>query len=165
MEKNKEIFRKLIELEKKLPKFPDGRINYSKSDECLVLTVFITYNKKILLLKRSRNVGTYKNKWNTVTGYIDEKKPIFDKIIEELEEEIDINKKNIVYYTLFESFEFIDKKINKKWIVYPSIVELKKKPKIKLDWEHSEYKWINPRDILKYDIVPNLDLSLKKVFA
>jgi 8-oxo-dGTP pyrophosphatase MutT (NUDIX family) len=163
-EKNVEIYKKLKVLEKKLPKFPDGRINYSKSKECLVLTVFIAYKEKILLLKRSRNVGTYKNKWNTVTGYIDEKKPIIDKIIEELEEEISINKENILSYNIFESFEFEDKKINKKWIIYPSIIELKEKPKIKLDWEHSEYKWIHPRDLLKYDTVPNLDLSLNKIF-
>jgi len=143
-----EILKKFKEFEKKLPKFSDGRINYSKSNKCLVLTVFIIYNNKILLLKRSEKVGTYKNKWNTVTGYLDEKKPIYDKILDEI---------------LYESFEFEDKKINKKWIIYPSKIELKNKPKIKLDWEHSKYKWIYPKDLLKYNIVPKLDLSLNKV--
>ena len=161
--KDIEMLKILKKFEKILPKFPDGRIDYSKSNKCIVLTVFITYNNKILLLKRSRKVGTYKNKWNTVTGYIDEKKPIFNKILEELEEELDITKKDILSYNIFESFEFEDKKINKKWIIYPSIVKLKNNPKIKLDWEHSEYKWIHPKDLLKYDIVPKLDLSLTKV--
>ena len=159
----KKIIDKLEELEKKLPKFSDGRINYTKSYICIVLTIFITFKSKILLLKRSNKVGTYKNKWNTVTGYIDEKKPIINKIIEELNEELNITKKNISSYKIFKPFEFEDKNINKKWIIYPSIVKLKDNPIIKLDWEHSEYKWINPKDITKYDIVPKLDLSLKKI--
>lgn len=162
-EQEKKIFKIIEELEKKLPKFSDGRINYTRSYKCLVLTIFITFKNKILLLKRSNKVGIYKNKWNTVTGYIDEKKPIYNKMIEELEEEINISKKNIVSYKIFQPFEFEDKKFNKKWIIYPSIVKLKDDPIIKLDWEHSEYKWINPRDIIKYDIVPKLDLSLNKV--
>ncbi|MFE3845697.1 NUDIX domain-containing protein [Thermoplasmatota archaeon] len=158
-----EILIKLKEFGKKLPKFSDGRINYTKSNKCLVLTVFIVFNNKILLLKRSEKVSTYKNKWNTVTGYIDEKKPIYNKILDEIKEELGITKKDILSYNLYESFEFEDKKINKKWIIYPSKIELKNNPKIKLDWEHSEYKWIYPKDLFKYDIVPKLDLSLNKV--
>lgn len=159
----KEINEKLRELEKKLPKLPDGRIDYTKSETCLVLTVFIIYNDKMLLLKRSEKVGTYKNKWNTVTGYIDEKKPIYLKILDEIKEELGITKNNILSYNLYESFEFKDKTINKKWIIYPSKIELINNPKIKLDWEHSEFRWINSKDLLKYDIVPKLDLSLNKV--
>jgi 8-oxo-dGTP pyrophosphatase MutT (NUDIX family) len=150
-------------LEKKLPKFSDGRIDYSKSKECLVITVFIIYNKKILLLKRSGKVSTYRYKWNTVTGYIDENKTIFQKILEEIEEEIGLTQKNISSYKIYDSIEFTDKNIDKKWIIYPSIIELKNNPKIILDWEHSEYKWIFPKDILNYDIVPKLDLSLNIV--
>ena len=32
----------------KLPKFPDGRIDYSNSDIALVITVFVKYKDKIL---------------------------------------------------------------------------------------------------------------------
>jgi 8-oxo-dGTP pyrophosphatase MutT (NUDIX family) len=158
---DKKIFEKLEEIEKYLPKFKDGRINYTKSKTCLVLTIFIEYNKKILLLKRSDKVGTYRNKWNAITGYIDEKKPLIEKIYEEIEEELGIAKKNILSYKIGKSFEFEDKKINKKWIVYPAKIKLKILPKIKLDWEHIAYKWINPNDLINYDIVPELDLSLK----
>jgi hypothetical protein len=158
-----EILKKFKELEKKLPKFSDGRIDYSKSKECLVITVFISYKNKILLLKRSGKVSTYKYKWNTVTGYIDENITIYQKILEEIGEELSLTKKNISSYKIYNSFEFTDEKINKKWIIYPSKIELKNNPKIILDWEHSEYKWILPKDILNYDIVPKLDLSLNKI--
>jgi 8-oxo-dGTP pyrophosphatase MutT (NUDIX family) len=162
-ENNNKINEKIKELGEKLPKFPDGRINYTNSNICLVLTIFIICHDKILLLKRSDKVGTYKNKWNTITGYIDENKPLKDKINEEIEEEIGINKKNILSYEIGKSFEFDDKKLNKKWIVTPAKVKLKKFPIIKLNWEHTEYKWIFPSDLIKYNIVPKLDFSLKYI--
>ena len=158
----KKILDKVKDFGKKLPKFPDGRIDFTHSEKSLVLTVFIKYKDKILLLKRSNKVGTYKGKWNTVTGYIDEPKPLIEKIIEEISDELGITEANILSYSFGEPFEFEDTKIKKTWIVHPAKVELKKNPDIKLDWEHSKYKWIKPEELKKFNIVPNLDLSLKR---
>jgi len=69
------IFKLLKEFSKKLPKFEDGRINYSCSDEAPVITIFVRYKDKILLLKRSDKVAAYKGKWNTIAGYLDEIRP------------------------------------------------------------------------------------------
>ena len=104
--KEQEIIDKVKDFAKKLPKFPDGRIDYTHSETSLVLTVFIKYKDKILLLKRSDKVGTYKGKWNTVTGYIDEPKPLIKKIIEEINEELGITEDNILSYSIGEPFEF-----------------------------------------------------------
>ena len=156
------ITRMINEFAKKLPKFPDGRIDYTHSDTSLVLTVFIKYKDKILILKRSNKVGTYQGKWNTVTGYLDEPKPLIEKIMDEMQEETGIKKNNILSHSLGEPFKFTDPKARKTWIVHPAKVELKNNPDIKLDWEHTEYKWIKPEELKKFDTVPRLDLSLKK---
>jgi len=79
------ILERVKEFAKKLPKFPDGRIDYTNSDTSLVLTVFIKYKDKILILKRSNKVGTYQGKWNTVTGYLDEPKPLIEKSKEDMD--------------------------------------------------------------------------------
>lgn len=147
---------------KRLPKFSDGRIDYSKSDIAPVVTVFIRYNDKVLLLKRSDRVGTYPGKWNTVTGYLDEVKTIREKVWDEIEEEIGISDEDILSYDFGESYKFKDSSANKTWIVHPVLVDLKDKPVIKLDWEHTEYKWIRPDQIKKFDVVPRLDESLKR---
>ena len=47
-------------------------------------------------------------------------------------------------------------KLNKTWIIYPIVVELIARPKIQLDWEHSEYKWIKPEELKHYEVVPSL---------
>jgi isopentenyldiphosphate isomerase len=130
-----EILKIIKEFSEKLPHFPDGRINYSNSDIAPVVTCFLKDKDKILLLKRSDKVRTYKGKWNTVAGYLDEPKTIREKALEK----------------------------HKTWITCPVLIELKNKPEIKLDWEHTEYKWINPEELISFDIVPKLDKSLRRV--
>ena len=146
---------------KKLPRFPDGSIDYSSSNIAPVTTVFIKYDGRILLLKRSDKVSTYHGKWNSVSGYLDEIVSIREKILEELREEVGIAEKNIKSLILGKDYEFTHNK--KTWNVYPALAELKNKPTIELDWEHTEYKWIKPGELKNFDTVPELDKGLKNV--
>jgi len=161
---NKQEKKALIVVEefaKKLPKFPDGRINYSSSNIAPVTTVFIKYKSRILLLKRSYKVSTYRGKWNSVSGYLDEIVPIREKILEELREEVGIDEDKILSIYVGKDYEFTHNK--KTWNVYPALANLKNKPTIKLDWEHTEYKWIKPEELKNFDTVPELDRGLKIV--
>ncbi len=153
----------LREFAEKLPRFPDGRIDYSNSDKAPVLTCFVRFEDKILLLKRSDRVRTHKGKWNTVAGYVDEPKPIREKALEELHEELGISEQNILQCKMGSPYEFFDPDEQKTWLVHPLLVELKQRPDIKLDWEHTEFKWISPNKLTTYDTVPKLDESLKRV--
>jgi isopentenyldiphosphate isomerase len=157
------IFKQIKELSTKLPKFQDGRINYSNSEIAYVVTIFVKFEDRILLLKRSRKVSTYQDKWNTVAGYIDEIKPLKNKILEELKEETGIYEKDIFSYKFGKILTFKDNQINKKWIIVPCIIVLNNQPNIKLDWEHIEYIWIKPQEISNYDTVPNLKKSYEKI--
>ena len=159
--REEEIFNTIKEFAKRLPKFSDGRIDYSNSNIAPVITVFIKYKDELLLLKRSNKVRAYQGKWNVVAGYLDELKPVRKKALEEIEEELKIPESNILSIYVGESYEFIDTKIKKTWIICPILVELKNKPKIVLDWEHTEYKWIKLKELKIFDIVSNLDKSLE----
>jgi len=164
--KERKILDTIEKFAKKLPKFPDGRINYSNSDIAPVIVIFIKYKGKIILLKRSNKVRTYRGKWNTVAGYLDEIKPINEKILEELREELKIKKSNIVSIRLGKPYTFRDTQIEagKTWIVHPALVELKNQPEIKLDWEHIKYKWIKPEELKNFDTPPNLSKSFDNLF-
>jgi isopentenyldiphosphate isomerase len=150
---------------KELPKFPDGRIDYSHSNKAAVLTCFVKYKDKILLLKRSAQVRTYQGLWNSVAGYLDELCPVKQKALKEIHEELGIETNDVKSVKLGKPFEFTDKAINKTWIIFPVLVELNKKPKIVLDWEQTEYNWIEPTEIKKYNVVPNLDKTLASVIT
>lgn len=159
---NEQKILKIIErFGKELPKFADGRIDYSNSDVAPVITIFVKFKDKILLLKRSDRLRIYGGKWNTVAGYLDELKPIPEKVLKEIREELGINEDDILSIHIGKSYEFLDTEINKAWNICPVLVELKNKPDIKLDWEHTEYKWIRPEDLGKFDIVPKLEKSFK----
>lgn len=161
---NKIVLEKVLqEFSEKLPKFSDGRIDYSSSGKAPVLTCFVKYEDKILLLRRSDKVRTYRGLWNTVAGYLDELRPLKEKAQEELREELGITVDMIEKIKLGEPYEFSDKNINKTWIIFPVLVELSREPVIILDWEHTEYQWIDSIDLKKFDIVPNLEETWGRV--
>ena len=164
MNKKEKEFLDLIEkFAQKIPKLPNGRINYRNADKAPVVTIIVKFKDKILLLKRSNNVSTYRGKWQAVAGYLDEVRPLKEKVLEELREEIGVLEKDIEKIKYGKMFEFHDKDIGKTWIVNPVLAKLKKKPQIKIDFEHTDYKWISPEEIGKVDIVPNLKESMKRV--
>lgn len=148
-----------------LPRFSDGRIDYSQASKAPVLTCFVTYNKKILLLKRSSRVRTYPGKWQTVAGYIDEPIPLITKAKEELFEELGIAAKQITQLVISTPYEFFDPSIEKTWLIHPAVALLKKQVRITLDWEHTAYQWVNPDEVTVFDIVPNLVESLKRIYT
>ncbi len=159
---DKQVYDLIKSFADKLPHFSDGRIDYTDSDTAPVVTVFVTFKGKVLLLKRSNDVLTYKGKWNTVAGYLDDLKPLQEKIFEELSEELGITTTDIKTIHVGKPYTFTDSSTKKRWIVHPANVELTKKITIKLDWEHIEYRWIDPIDIDQYDTVPNALVSLKR---
>lgn len=153
----------LEEFNKTLPKFSDGRIDYSSSKIAPVITVFVVASGSLLILKRSDEVGNYKGKWNAISGYLDELRPIREKVLEELHEEVGIDLQMIESLEFGEVYELPDEDIDKTWIIQPVLVGLNTKPDLKIDWEHTEYKWINPEDLVKHDCISGLDLSFKKI--
>lgn len=157
-----DILNTIERFHKKLPKFPDGRIDYSNSNIAPVIKIIVKYKDKILILKRSDKVRTYKGKWNTVAGYLDELKSIRKKVLEELYEETGISEENILHIKIGNSYNFFDNDIKKTWLVHPVFVELKHKPEIKLDWEHTQCKWIKPEELNNYDIVRTTEECLEK---
>ena len=158
-----QILEKLKEFAKTMPHFEDGRIDYHNAKKAFVITCFARHNDEILLLKRSDKVWTYKNKWNVVAGYIDEIKPLRQKALEELNEETKITKEKVKKISIAEPFEFNDKDIGITFVVHPVLIELKEKPKIELDFEHIEAKWVKKDDLGEYDAVPNMLESAKRV--
>lgn len=153
------IMNEISELSKKLPKFPDGRIDYTDSNVCLVMSIFVKYENEIILLKRSDKVGSFKGKWNTVSGYLDEIKPLKEKVLEEIREELGFGDENITSINVGKEYKVT--KIKKTWVVHPILLQLNKKPEIKLDWEHTEFKWIRPEQIKDFDRVYGLEKSFE----
>lgn len=148
-----------------LPRLADGRIDYAQADKAPVLSCFITYQGKILLLKRSCKVRAYQGKWCTVAGYMDEVKPLQDKALQELKSELGIKPEYIAKLALGEPYEFQDMELRKTWNIHPMLVVLKQPIEVNIDWEHADFEWINPARLAEYDTVPMLAESLRRALA
>ena len=146
-----------------LPRFPDGRIDYTNADKAPGLSCFIKYEDKILLLKRSDKVMAYKGQWFCLGGFIDEPKSIRQKVLEELHEELGLSENDVKNIKTAPSYTYQDSSAKKSWILYPVIVELNNQPEIKLDWEHTAYKWVKKEELASFDLPSTLREALKKV--
>lgn len=149
--------RKLIEyFDKSLPHFKDGRIDYSYAREAAVLNVFVLYEGKVLLLKRSGRVRAYPHKWNSIGGYLDRVEPLWQSVVNELEEELGLDNALIETIHAGTPFSLYDEALDITWHIHPVRVTLLQEPEITLDWEHTDYRWIDPKEIEKYDTLPGL---------
>lgn len=148
-----------IELTKGLPKFIDGRIDFTGVRKAPVLNVVVAYKDEILIVKRSDNVSAYQGLWNGISGFIDEPKSIEEFASQELGEELSVNPADATI-VVCEPYEVDDKGINRVWVVYPVLAEFKEKPKITLDWEHTDYKWIKRSELSDFEYVKDFDKSV-----
>ena len=163
--REKKLFEMLQKFSKELPHFPDGRINYSGSSAAAVVTIFLQSGSETLLLKRSEKVSHYKGKWNSVAGFLDELRPLEEKVREELLEELSLPGAEISRIHLGEPYTYSDEKIGKMWHIHPVLVTVGAKPTITLDWEHTEFAWIQPTELKTFDIVPGLEKSYKNALV
>ena len=124
----------------------------------VVTCLLINDDGKLLIMKRSQKVRTYKGLWGGVAGYIDDNEEPYETAIKEIREEVGINEDGVKLIKKMNPIEFTDY-INEKqydWKIFPFLFKIQKKGKINIDWEHLEYRWIPPLEIEKYDTVPHL---------
>ena len=135
-----------------LPRFEDGRINYTGSPLSAVVIVVVRHIDKFLILKRSQRVANYKGMWDFLAGYFDKLVSASDIASNELIEELGITGG----FTLSELEPLMqtDGKIDKSWLVFPVLAELDATPQIKLNWENERYEWIYGKELAKYETVP-----------
>ena len=130
-----------------LPIFDDGRIDFSTAKIIPVVNIILAYEDEILIMKRTSKVLTNKNMWDCIGGYYDEIIPPEKKALKEVIEETGISHSNILSTNVGKIFNIIDKNPARRWIVFPIMFTLKDKIDPKLDWEHSDFKWIKKNRI------------------
>jgi len=138
-----------------------GKTAASTLEEKHVVTCFLEHGGKILILRRSHKVSTYRRSWAGVSGYIETND--VDQAFTEISEETELYKKDLKLIKKGEPLEVIDKSLNRKWIVHPFLFHAKAPEKIKIDWEHTEAKWIKPGELKKFETVPGLAKALARV--
>jgi 8-oxo-dGTP diphosphatase len=124
-----------------------------------VVTCLLENNGKILLLKRSNLVGTYRGLWGGVAGYVEELEDPYETAVKEISQEAGIDLDALMLIKKGDPIEFSDTYEGRRydWIVYPFLFHIEDKGLVRIDWEHEEYRWVFPSEVRKLDTVPGLD--------
>ncbi len=115
-----------------------------------VVTSILMNSNKILILKRSDKVSTYRGKWAGVSGYKEDLDPE-KAALREIIEETGIRDPKLMKYGGYMLLRDKDR----LWKIHTFLWDVKTK-EIKIDWEHTEIQWIDPRKVDEYDTVPGL---------
>jgi ADP-ribose pyrophosphatase YjhB (NUDIX family) len=110
----------------------------------------------------TKKVGTYRGMWACVSGYIEEGEEAEETAFREITEELGLAKNDV---KLLKKADVIHAKDNRMlWVIHPFLFAANK-TELNIDWEHVEYKWILPDEIVDYDTVPKLKETIESLFA
>jgi 8-oxo-dGTP pyrophosphatase MutT (NUDIX family) len=127
------------------------------------VTSFLESDHEILILLRSRSVSTYSETWGGVSGAIDAGKTPLDQAVLEITEETGLSERDVMLVKEGPALVFCDDRIGVTKEVYPFLFHVEDRKKIRIDWEHTKIKWINPVDVDKYPAMPKLKEMLSLV--
>ena len=139
-----------------------GQIDFTNARFAPVVNCVVKYKDKILIVQRSENLNFYPNFWNGISGFLDDRKTLKQKIESEIKEELGIAKKDIISIKLGNIFHQEEKKYKKTWIVHPILVEVET-DKIKLDWEAQNFKWVKFSDAKNFKLLLGFNRVLEEV--
>jgi len=128
-----------------------GRVEISNVIERHVVTNIVRSKGRILLLRRSDKVGSYRGQWAGVSGFIEPHEGDEDAARRELLEEIGLDKPR--FTRRLDTMMFRDGET--VWCVHPFLVDVKDIT-VRTDWEHQGYEWVTPQEISRYPTVPGL---------
>jgi len=135
----------------------------STSDRFLdVVTIFLTHSDKVLVLKRSSKVGTYRGHWAGVSGYLESEDPL-QQAYTEIAEEVGLSKQDVTLLKAGKPLEIVDNAQDRAWRVHPFLFSVHEPDKIRLDWENIAMRWILPAEIAGLQTVPALRETLARV--
>ena len=126
-----------------------------------VVTCFLECDGRILILRRSELVGSFRGRWAGVSGYIETTAD--EQVLVEIEEETGLCRGDVEIAKRGRPLSVEGEGV--RWMVYPYLFRIKERDKVKIDWEHSDKRWIAPDEIDNYPTVPMLKEALAQVLG
>ncbi len=148
----------------KYGKFKDGRVDYTNAPVAPVVMITVVCGNEILLVKRGYGLAEAEGLWSIVDGFIDENKPVAEIASQELNEELHLKipERDI---KIADSFTLKSMDEKRSYIVFPCLVELIDRPRLILNYEHTDFVWVKRDKIVKYEMLEDtpytIDAALK----
>lgn len=122
-----------------------------------ITVAVINGEKKLLILRRGSTAPWMPNRYCLPGGHIEDGESLEDGAKRELYEEtgIDCYTKDFLGLNLYFGGGY------SKIILILNLPA----PDINLNWEHTDYAWIDSNDVTKYNLVPRLKSTISKLLA
>ena len=133
-----------------------------------MVTCFLTRrdeddSERVLLLRRSRRVGTYRGRWAGVSGYLEAPDPLA-QAYRELREETGLPRDDVRLLAAGDPLAVDDESLGVRWVVHPFLFRLLPGREPVLDWEHTESRWVASSQMGRFKTVPALREALDRVY-
>jgi len=139
-----------------------GQVDYTRIRWAPVVNCVVVHKNKILVVQRNAKLRLYPGFWNGISGFLDDHQSLEEKVITELEEELELNKSDIKSIRLAGIFDQEAPRYLKTWIVHAMLVEIKTNI-VTLDWEAQKFAWLTVPEVRKLRLLPGFDQVLDLV--
>ncbi|MEM4250217.1 MAG: NUDIX domain-containing protein [Candidatus Bathyarchaeia archaeon] len=116
------------------------------------VTCILTWNGLLLLLKRSSRVNINPGLWCGVAGRIEDDMSPEETAYKEILEETGLQRESIEPISSAPPI-LVEIDDENEALVYPFLFRTEN-PNIRLDWEHTDYRWVRPEMVDKFETVP-----------
>lgn len=114
---------------------------------------------RILILKRSEKSRTNPGRWSGVAGEVEDGSTPEETAYKEIEEETGFPREAVRLVHV--GVPLVLRREDSEVIVTPFLYYVTEAERVRLNWEHTEYNWVEPRELSTYDTVPKFDEVLK----
>lgn len=118
-----------------------------------VVACILRHAGRIALLKRSQAVGSAPGRWHCVTGFVDGGVGALEQALTEIAEETGLASDAVSLVAAPPPIRIERPEQGWVWVIHPFLFDAST-PDLRLDWEHDEYRWIDPPDLTMTDCVP-----------
>ena len=117
-----------------------------------VVACVLRHADRIALLKRSQAVGSAPGRWHCVTGFIDDGVGPLEQALTEIAEETGLAGDAVSLVASPPPIRIERPEQGWVWIIHPFLFDATVLD-LRLDWEHDDYRWIDPADLTSTDCV------------
>ncbi len=125
-----------------------------------VVTAFLRRGGRILIVRRSGRVGSYRGRWSAISGYLEDPSALA-QALREIREETGVGESDVRLVCAGEALEVQAPDLGVLWVVHPLLFELAESAEIRLDWENTELAWVEPGRLADFETVPRLPEALR----
>ncbi len=136
----------------------NGSVELHGVDVREAVTTIVRNRGQILILKRSNRVGSCRGRWAGVSGHVEPDDSAYSRrALTEVEEETGMKARIVKEGPVLDIRDTCGEK-SRVWRIHTFLADVSDsdREEMKIDWEHTEYRWVSPEELENYSTVPRL---------